>query len=106
MTSPPDSPEIAPAWLVALIDQRIALMDELAGDLPQLADANTIVMTPLTEPREGASEEEFAIWNRQCDRCKADCRGKDFYTGHMHRAWKGMKLLFTFGVCAACKEES
>jgi hypothetical protein len=95
--------EHPPAWLMAAVDQRIALMDEIAGDLPLLAGDRTLVMTPLTEPKEGATQEEFEAWNRMCDRCGKDCRGSDFYTGHLHRMWKGTKLLFTFGVCPECK---
>jgi hypothetical protein len=96
--------EVIPAWLTAKVDQRLALMEEMAGELPSLANDKTLIMTPLTEPREGATQAEFEIWNRTCDNCGKDCTGLDFYTGHMVRLWKGAKLMFTFGVCTECRE--
>ena len=91
-----------PAWLVALIDQRLALVEDKLGEVPAVTH---MVMTPLTEPREDATQREYDEWDRTCDSCrKFQPNGKNFYTGHIVRQLKsGLMVYMTFGVCESCK---
>lgn len=101
-----------PVWLEAAIDQRLALMREAMGEatiklLEQGKLGQDILMTPLTEPREGATREEFDTWDHTCDRCGTVCLPPaPFYTGHRMLHWHGAKVLITFGTCRKCYEES
>lgn len=90
-----------PPWLQAKVDQRIALMKEKLGNLPQALDVG-IIMMPLTEPTEHATPDEMLAWERSCDNCLVFCAG-DFYTGHVSRNWGGQQIVITFGVCPVCK---
>lgn len=94
------SSETVPAWLVAKVDQRLALMDEF---LRQLEFNHELIMTPLDEPPEGASEAQFRKWDRTCDNCGRYCKGR-FYTGNVVRELHGKQVVITFGVCPRCKE--
>jgi hypothetical protein len=98
------SDEIAePAWLTALCDQRLALVEEKL-DL-SLIDEHTFLMTPLTEPREGASKIEFIRWDRSCDSCGQYCpKDKSFSPGQIVKHLSnGHQIMFTFGVCSNCR---
>lgn len=90
-----------PAWLLAKIDQRIALFtDRMPEDLVK---PYGIVMTPLTEPRPGATVEEMERWERTCDNCDIYVpEGQVFYTGHSSRVIHGKQAIVTFGACARC----
>src|SRR5215470_3360685 len=96
---------VEPTWLAAKIDQRLALMKEKGAlDIARESGTN-FVMTPLTEPDEGASKAEFEAWDRTCDNCGAYCPyPTDFYTGNSVRHEGVVQIVFTFGVCATCKE--
>lgn len=90
-----------PAWLVSKVDQRVALMKE---KLPTRAVAKAdIVMTALNEPPEGATPEEWALWERACDNCGTYCED-GFYTGHVTVEVHGRQAIITFGVCEKCKD--
>lgn len=88
-----------PSWLTAAVDQRLALM----SDAIQRAQAQgiNIMMTPLTEPPEGASDAEYKRWDQACDNC-----GKvgDIYTGHATKDVGLVQVIITFGVCDECKD--
>jgi hypothetical protein len=97
-----------PAWLIAKIDQRLALLDEtklpqsLQSDVWNQAAVTAIVMA-LEEPDEDATPEQRAAWERQCDNCGTDCSTTDFYTGHIQKVKGTVTVLITFGVCPTCK---
>lgn len=95
-----------PPWLRAMVDQRLALMSEMM-DPDLVKDAGpSVVMTPLTEPGEGATQEELERWDRTCDRCGKDCTENHlFYTGNLTEDWQGIQVIFTFGVCHKCRYE-
>lgn len=88
-----------PSWLKAAIDQRLALMNE-ALQIQQLKGIN-IVMTPLTEPPEGATEAEYKRWDQACDNCG---NVGDLYTGHATKDVGLIQVIITFGTCARCKD--
>lgn len=92
-----------PAWVIAKVDQRLALMDEVLGPAVAGLDEYAAVMTPLTEPGENATPAEMLRWERACDNCDRYCRD-EFYTGHYRVEHKGTKVIFTFGSCPACKD--
>jgi len=87
-------------WMREKIAERLSLA------MPTLRVAKAthyaLVMIPLTEPDEDASEGERDIWEFACDRCGADCRGKDFHTGAVTVEPEGQRVTFTFGLCEAC----
>lgn len=97
-----------PAWLSAAVDQRLALMMDTTGGVETFRayfEGKGMVLTPLTEPEEGATEEEHARWDRSCDNCGHYCKpGEDFYTGHVHAVQEPITIMISFGVCPACKE--
>lgn len=89
-----------PAWLDALMDQRIALMREhgvIFAEMP-------IVMTAVQEPEEDTPE-AFSRWERTCDRCGKHCPD-EFYTGTTTRIVDETQVVFTFGMCPECKAET
>lgn len=88
----------APAWLVAAVDQRLALLEEKFSNIPL---TRTLVMSPLEEPLEGATEEEYQQWERSCSHCKVYCPPETkFRTGHAEAMLKsGTPVLLCFGVC-------
>jgi hypothetical protein len=69
----------------------------------RLAEQYTVVMLMLTEPPEEATKEERDAWETQCDRCGAQCKGKDFHTGSLTPNQFGGRINITFGLCPACK---
>jgi hypothetical protein len=98
--------EKIPAWVVAKVDQRLALMADMlsrfGNPAPALAEYG-LMMTPLSEPDEGATPDEYKIWDRSCDNCGRYCPG-DFFTGSVTRTKWGTQIVFTFGTCPECKE--
>ena len=92
-----------PAWLVAMIDQRLALMEDHIGNTADVP-AN-VVMTPLSEPEHEMGSEEFERWDRTCDHCGRYCpEPEQFYTGHSVRVRGQVQVIFNFGVCPTCRE--
>ena len=91
--------EKLPPWLTALVDQRLALMAEHLTGLP--FNPGQLIMSPLTEPDENATDAERARWDRTCDRCGKFCTDSDnFYTGHLMRTLRnGQPVYLLFGVC-------
>jgi len=98
-----DKPKLQPepTWLRASIDQRLALMEQHMGNAADVP-AN-VVMTPLTEPEENATDHDREVWERTCDNCGAYCPD-EFYTGHSVRMRGNVQVIFMFGVCPSCKE--
>lgn len=89
-----------PAWLTALVDQRMALIEHKASPLID-STAPSIVMTSLTEPEE---DTRLALdhWEQSCDNCKA-YRPNGIHSGTITRYTKaGVQVIITFGVCAEC----
>jgi len=95
-------PDTEIPWLAAAIDQRLALMQEmLDGD--KITPTYSLIMSPLTEPRFGASRAEMEKWERTCDNCGAYCPDPiRFYTGSASREVFGLQVMFTFGACEKC----
>lgn len=91
-----------PAWLISLVDQRMALVEESIGKMLPTS-LPTIVMTPLAEKPDVVS---FERWNRTCDCCDSYCPDSAaFYAGHITRQLRnGIPVNMTFGVCEACKK--
>jgi hypothetical protein len=91
-----------PAWLTAKVDQRMALVDQyvtpatlmLSGQLP-------LIVTPLAELDEHATEEARAQWERTCDCCGKHCPDPEkFFTGQVQRTTHGgVLVVMFFGVC-------
>jgi hypothetical protein len=88
-----------PAWLLVLADQRAALV-KAAGVTALGFD---VVLTPLTEPPENATQTELDIWERSCDNCKGFFP-TTLHTGVVRRIINGKPVEFLFGVCPTCKE--
>lgn len=94
---------IEPAWLTALIDQRMALVeDKVAGKV----DADYLITTPLVEygpdTRPG-----FDRWDKTCDNpgCHRYCP-TTLFSGHIVRNLKqGNQVVMIFGVCPRCKTQ-
>lgn len=94
-------PQDEPPWLTAKVDQRLALMvEKTGGKFPEGA----LVAMPLTEPDDGASQEEIERWDRSCDNCgKFIPLGELLYTGSLMRELEsGQRVLINFGACATC----
>jgi hypothetical protein len=87
----------APAWVDAAIDQRMAMMEEVAASMPP---DFPIILTTLTEP---APFEQFDHWERTCDNCGTHCPDDTpFYTGQASRDWHGRQVIISFGACPKC----
>lgn len=103
-----------PAWLSAKIDQRLAMMADVITSESGTTDAEmtellksqlTVMMTPLTEPAEGATIADMQRWERECDNCGAySPPGTMFFTGHASRTKWETQIVFMFGMCGTCKE--
>jgi hypothetical protein len=90
-----------PAWLVAAVDQRLALlMEKLDGTMPEGVQ---VLMTPLTEPEEFATKLDMEFWDKSCDHCRKHCPGF-LLTGNVVREAFGLPVNITFGACRACME--
>lgn len=89
-----------PAWLTAAVDQKLAYLEE---KLPEgMWDlGQDLILCPLKEPPSD-DPEDVDLWERQCDNCGRDCRGFDFYTGHVQMEVRGTKLVFMYGACSLC----
>lgn len=94
----------APAWVMHMIDQRLALMEHM---LPADTVAGFgVIMTTLTEPGEGADEEAYDRWERTCDNCGTYCPDDvAFFTGQLITTLDSIdaKVIVTFGACERCK---
>lgn len=90
-----------PAWLSAAVDQLLARMQ---SEVPPAAFAGyNVVMTPLTEPPEGASDAVIERYERTCDNCGAYCPDTvPFYTGAVRRTLGSTPVEVTFGACERC----
>jgi len=91
-----------PAWLTAAVDQRLALMVETIGEAVQFID-HEVIVTPLTEPREGASDAEMKHWDFSCDNCGRYCPTR-LLVGQVTRELHGKPVMFTYGACPWCAE--
>ena len=99
-----------PTWLMAKVDQRVALMVE-KGALDTAREAgSTFIFSFLDEGDHEMTKEELARWERTCDNCgryipEDAPEGPDgFYTGHLARTVEGIQIMLAFGVCGTCKE--
>lgn len=97
-----------PAWVTAMVDQRIALMIE-KGALDQAREAGSnLVFSFLNEGDHEMSKEELDHWERTCDHCgryipeDAPDGPDGFYTGHLTRTVEGIQIILAFGVCGTC----
>jgi hypothetical protein len=88
-----------PQWLIAAVDQRLAQMREHMPE-PVILTGFEVIMTPLTEPHEGASQAEFRDWDHSCDNCGRVT--KNLLTNHVVREFNGKKVLITYGACLDC----
>lgn len=91
------------SWAEQAADRRLVVMTEAL----QLAQKQgfAIIMTMLSEPEEGASDEDRTKWERTCDHCGKHCpEPVDFYTGTLSRDVGLLQVIVTFGSCAECKE--
>lgn len=86
-----------PAWLLAAVDQRVALMTEHMPEMP----FDGIIVTPLTEPPEGATDQQHASWDKSCDNC-GTYRVWDLKCGEVTRMFRGSELHIMFGACPDC----
>lgn len=89
-----------PAWAIAKVDQKLALMESTLPLLPKAA----AIVTALTEPPEDATPEQFKTWNRTCDCCETYVPpASTFYTGQLLYTHNGQRIHFSFGICEMCK---
>lgn len=61
-----------------------------------------LIVTPLTEPPEGATRKQYDRYDRTCDCCGKYCPWPrhDFYTGVIQRSTKaGLLVIMSYGVC-------
>lgn len=101
------SAEKEPPWLIAMVDQKLALMEDVLGaaldaQRDDVVADYAVIISPLAEPEEGASAQEMARWERTCDNCATFCPGLNFWTGHVVRDFHGRQVIFTFGACSKC----
>jgi hypothetical protein len=97
-----------PAWAVAAVDQRIAMMMDHPGSPFKIMDLEAeigIVMLMLTEPREGATIAEINTWENACDNCGTWCQD-GVLTGVVQREIKGIQVAVVFGSCVDCAGET
>lgn len=94
-----------PAWLRALIDQRVMLFKDSLDPIVRfkLLLAGTAVITPLVEFGED-NEEGRKIWDESCDHCKRHFPG-EIYNAALVHAIDGLNVQMFFGLCADCKKE-
>lgn len=94
-----------PPWLLAKVDQRLALMEheigKVTGERPNFT-GYSLVMTSVTEPDEDVTPEQFEIWDKSCDNCGRYCP-TTLWTGHVTRFTWDVQVILTFGVCPQCK---
>lgn len=90
-----------PAWLVSLVDQRMALLEEASPPA-----AFNLIVTPLREPPPGTTRKQFDQWERTCDCCLKYCSypRHDFFTGAIQRTLSdGRLVIMSYGVCTEHK---
>lgn len=92
----PGKPE--PAWLVAMVDQRLALMADMLP--PGAIGEHTVIVTPLAEPPENATARDIRKWENSCDNCGQYRR--DLQTYSTVREHDGVPVEFVFGACERC----
>lgn len=92
-----------PGWLVAAVDQRVALLMDKAGNLLPEYERQTLVFTVLTEPTTDKVS-DYKRWDRTCDRCGTFVPSPDpFYTGHSQRVSRhGQRIFISYGLCEPC----
>jgi len=95
--------EQEPAWVQAKVDQRIAFMRDVMGHLgwALVKSQQALLMTPLTEPNENATQAEMDAWEHSCDNCGKPSKG-DLWTGSVSRSVDGVQVVITFGACGRC----
>ena len=87
-------PEKEQDWMIAKVDQRIALMKE-GGAFDIATEEKPLIFSFLDEGDHEMTGEELARWERTCDRCGKyvpDIGTETFYTGHIapdHRRQAG-----------------
>lgn len=94
-----------PSWVVALADQRIALMKEKLTK--ESMHGYVVIATPLTEPAdaESMSTADFERWERCCDNCGVYCSpNREFFSGVLERELYGKQVILSFGACKRCSE--
>lgn len=104
MSSPFCSPVHTPAWLIAKIDQRLAELDTLTGNvLPALVKLQdyAMVLLPLSEPAEGACSVERERWEHTCDHCGKYGPGT-MRCGHVEKLHREIPVVVTLGACPEC----
>lgn len=90
-----------PAWLVAMLDQRIALvLDKFADQMDILRNMDMCMLT-LTEPPE---HETIERWERTCDRCGTYVPGEGLMLGSALRTAQGIRFVVTLACCEPCSE--
>jgi hypothetical protein len=95
--------EVETPWLMAKVDQRLALIVEgLGGNLDAFKNlGTTTIVTPLCEPKED-TEKGVYVWENSCDGCDAFLGSDALTMFHAFRQKGEMKFVFTLGVCEAC----
>jgi hypothetical protein len=64
-----------------------------------------LILTPLTEPKEDATDDDRIRWDRSCDNCGVFCgKTRDFWTGSVTRYLGKTQVVLTFGTCTNCKQ--
>jgi len=94
-----------PPWLTAKVDQLLARVTETVVDPALVFGSMNLVMMQLTEPREGATQEEIDRWDQTCDCCGAYVPN-ELFTGTVTRYLDTVQVIIGFGVCASCREVS
>lgn len=83
-----------------MIDDRIGHLLKTHGHPGEL------IMSPLNEPAENASQAEFEYWDRTCDRCGTYCHPEQaYFTGHIELELHNYQVILTYGLCAACADK-
>jgi hypothetical protein len=98
-------PEKEEDWMIAKVDQRIALMKE-AGAFDIASGEQPLIFSFLDEGDHEMTSAELARWERTCDRCGKyvpDIGTETFYTGHIVRTIEGRQVILAFGICGTCK---
>jgi len=87
------------------------LTDRLTEAMPALVfaaltDPDTMVVMPLTEPGDGATDEQRKRWERSCDLCDTYCpHPVEFWTGSMSPEEPfPIRVRVTVGFCGPCRK--
>jgi hypothetical protein len=96
-------PDNEPPWFTALVDQRLALVDEVAAAMNTLLGHQTkVIFIPMTEPPENATPAEREAWEYRCDHCGKDCRDLHWKMVTARREYHGMQVHIQGGLCLDC----